>query len=316
MIGDHFEPKRDDARPDVALSRVEIWRRKWPEIAARHPDSMGHPASYTFFYPEEEYEPGLIEPLAEMTRAGIGDVEIHIHHDGEGQQNFVDRMSSFTESLRRRHGLLHEEGGRVRFGFIHGNWALDNSLRDGRWCGLNNEIQLLRDLGCYADFTLPSAPSSAQTSMVNSIYWATDDPTRPKSHDKGVPITEPGSSGDLLMIQGPLALNWTERSAKVMPRLDAGDLGFHYPVTACRVNLWLRFAPRIGNNIFVKLYAHGALESHANWLLGGDLDRLFTLLKEACVRRNLRYRFVSAWQMYNAVLAAAHAGAGLGEMVA
>ena len=33
------------------------------------------------------------------------------------------------------------------------------SLPDGRWCGLNNELILLRDLGCYADFTLPSAPS-------------------------------------------------------------------------------------------------------------------------------------------------------------
>ena len=39
----------------------------------------------------------------------------------------------------------------ARFGFIHGNWCLDNSRADGRWCGLNNELILLRELGCYAD---------------------------------------------------------------------------------------------------------------------------------------------------------------------
>ena len=49
--------------------------------------------------------------------------------------------------------------GRVVFGFIHGNWALDNSRPDGKYCGLNNEITLLRDLGCYADFTMPSGAS-------------------------------------------------------------------------------------------------------------------------------------------------------------
>ena len=124
-----------------------------------------------------------------MTAAGIADVEVHIHHDGEGEQDFVDRITQFIEVLHNRHGLLRQESGQVRFGFIHGNWALDNSLPNGRWCGLNNELVLLRDLGCYADFTLPSAPSPL-TRIVNTIYWATDDPCRPKSHDTGIPVKD------------------------------------------------------------------------------------------------------------------------------
>ena len=83
---------------------------------------------------------------------------------------------------------MHRLTGEVKYGFIHGNWALDNSLPDGKHCGVNNELDVLRETGCYADFTLPSAPSPAQTRTINRIYYAIDDPLRPKSHDTGVPV--------------------------------------------------------------------------------------------------------------------------------
>jgi hypothetical protein len=261
---------------------------------------------YTFFYPQEEYRAELIEPLAEMSAEGIADVEVHLHHDGEGEQDFIDRITQFIEVLHGRHGLLRKENGRIRFGFIHGNWALDNSLPDGRGCGLNNELALLRDLGCYADFTLPSAPSPAQTRIVNTIYWAKDD-GRPKSHDTGIPVelgVDP--SGDLLMIPGPLALNWTERSRGVLPRLETGELAGHNPVTTERVRLWLQFAPMIGSNVFLKLFAHGAWEVNASQLLNRDLDFAFRELRGKCDALGAELRFVSAFEMRQAVYAAAN----------
>ena len=60
--------------------------------------------------------------------------------------------------------------GRVRFGFVHGNCALDNSTTPDH-CGVTRELDALRKAGCYADFTLPSLGSPAQPSKVNSIYW-------------------------------------------------------------------------------------------------------------------------------------------------
>jgi hypothetical protein len=161
MIADHFEPFCSQADTSIAHRRTAMWSRKWPAIASRHRDSVENHPRYTFFYPEEEYCPEVLDSLAEMAEAGIADVEVHLHHDGEGEQNFLDRINSFKKNLFERHGLLRKQAGKIVFGFIHGNWALDNSLPDGRWCGLNNEITLLRDLGCYADFTLPSAPSAA-----------------------------------------------------------------------------------------------------------------------------------------------------------
>jgi hypothetical protein len=305
MIADHFEPLRGASDDAAARLRTAVWCRKWPVIARRHQDIAGNSPRYSFFYPEEEYRPHLLANLAEMTETGIADVEIHLHHDGESEQKFVDRVSRFKEILFHRHGLLRKRNGKIVFGFIHGNWALDNSLPDGRWCGLNNEITLLRDLGCYADFTLPSAPSPAQTRITNTIYWVTDDPLRPKSHDTGVPVKAgESSSGDLLMIPGPLALNWSSRKFGLLPRLETGELAASNPVSRQRVRLWLQYAPMIGDDLFIKLFAHGARDDNAAQLLDRDLDLTLRLLVNECTEAGSELRFVTPWQMREAVDAA------------
>jgi len=301
MIGDHYEPLLGEAQPELASDRVRLWRERWPEIAARHRDSAGRPPQYTFFYPEEEYRADLLDPLAEMTCLGIGDVEVHLHHDRDTAESFVERVTRFKETLSSRHGLLRRLNGELVFGFIHGNWALDNSLPDGRWCGLNNEITLLKQLGCYADFTLPSAPSPSQTRTVNSIYWATDDPRLPKSHDRGTPVRIGGErEGDLLMVQGPLAVRFRENGRRV-PRVEVGELAGQDPPTADRVRLWFRFAPQLGEHLFIKLHTHGAQDKNSAMLLGGGLDDLFRLVGEHAAARGCRLHFATAWDFYRAI---------------
>src|SRR5437588_2614410 len=195
----------------------------------------------------------------------MAEVEVHIHHEHDNRQAFIYRMSSFCQTLHTQHDLLRMQDGKLHFGFIHGNWALDNSRPDGKWCGLNDEITILKELGCYADFTLPSAPSATQVSMVNQIYWATDDPTKPKSHDKGVPV-RPGMSatGDLLLITGPLGLRWRER---LVPRLESAEIAANDPVTRERVRRWFTLAPMVGDDLFIKLHTHGTQEKNSKLLL-------------------------------------------------
>ena len=299
-LADHWEPYWQHPSDETAARRVALWAKHWPEIARRHVDSGGRHPQHTFYYPQEEYRPQFLDSLAELKRAGIADVDVHIHHDGEGQQNFVDRMSGYIETLVTRHGLLRNSNGRPVFGFIHGNWALDNSRPDGRCCGLNNEITLLRDLGCYADFTMPSGNSPTQSRTVNIIYWVTDDPVRPRSYDHGVAV-QPGmpGTGDLLMIPGPLGIRWSDR---LIPRLETGEVASQDLPTAYRVRRWLELAPRIGSDIFIKLYTHGAQERNsAALLLKGGLDRLFTLLAEGCRQRGHKLTYVSTWEMRQAV---------------
>jgi hypothetical protein len=301
-IADHFEPFWNHADHETARRRVNAWRDRWPEVAARVSRNYAcPPPRYTFFYPVEQYQPDLLDALAEMTHEGIADVEVHIHHDGEGREDFIHRIGAFCETLRGRHGLLRTVDGRIRFGFIHGNWALDNSLEGGRWCGLNDEITILRQLGCYADFTMPSGASPSQARTINSVYWCTDDPSAPKSYDRGTPVhAGERTSGDLLMIPGPFGLRWKER---LVPRLETGEIAAYDPPTAYRARHWFDLAPRIGEHAFLKLYTHGATPSNSEALLSADLFKLFTLAGAEAERRGAKIHFVSAWQMYLAVAA-------------
>ena len=304
MFADHFEPYWGRPTDAVARARVADWVEKWPAIASRQRDDFGRPARWTFFYPQEEYRPDLMDALARLVRDGIGDVEVHIHHDGEGEADFVNRMQGFVDALSNRHGLLHREGGRAAFGFIHGNWALDNSRPDGRWCGLDNELTLLRELGCYADFTMPAAPDICQTRMVNAIYWAVDDPARPKSHDSGALVVPgvPAPAGGLLCVQGPLTLRQHPRW-RVVPSLEVGELAAYAPPSPERAERWLGAAPRLGNDVFIKLFTHGAPEKNARPLLGGHIEQAIEQLRAACTRRGYRLRFATAWELYQAVAA-------------
>ena len=299
-IADHFEPWWRNPDDRTAHERVRRWGQHWPAIAARHLDDAGHRPCYTFFYPEEQYAAGVMDDLARLAAMGIADVEVHLHHDADCEGAFVDRLGRFLERLHTRHALLRRDDSGIRFGFIHGDWALDNALSGGHACGLDNEITLLRRLGCYADFTLPAAPSPAQTRMVNRIYWATDDPSRPKSHDRGTPVRVGGDvEGDLLMIPGPLTLNLQEWRTARVPRLEVGELAGHAQATRHRVALWKRVAPRIGEDLFIKLFAHGAPEKNAGPLLDPDgvLDRTFRYLADDARRAGQQLFFVSAWHM-------------------
>src|SRR5262249_23154926 len=118
----------------------------------------------------------------------------------------------------------------------------DNSHPHGTWCGVNDELTILRETGCYADFTMPAAPNPCQTTTVNSIYYAIDDPHRPKSHDRGVPAqvgVQPPENA-LLMVQGPLGWDWSNRKWGLVPRLENGDLTGARPPSLARLWLWRR----------------------------------------------------------------------------
>ncbi len=301
-ITDHYEPLGMGASVETALGRVGRWRDRWPRIAedaAR--DAAGQPPQYSFFYPQEEYRRDLVDGIAEMVRLGVGDVEVHLHHDQEQRESFVRKVTDYCRRLTEDHGLLRQQDGRTVFGFIHGNWALDNSRPDGKWCGLNGEIALLRDLGCYADFTMPSLPSPTQSRIVNQIYWCTNNPDgRPKSFDHGIEATVGGGKhGDLLMITGPVGLRFAGR---MVPRLEAGEIAGYDMPTPARVRQWFNLAPTIGDDIFLKLYTHGAPERNLEPLLHDGLSNLFRWLAEEADRRGIEIHWVTAWQMYQAAI--------------
>src|SRR5438128_2713921 len=78
-IADHFEPRAEGAGTDQAASRVQCWLENYPRQFGDFRDSDGRPPRHTFFYPIEQYEPVHLDALAELCRAGYGEVEVHLH---------------------------------------------------------------------------------------------------------------------------------------------------------------------------------------------------------------------------------------------
>ena len=305
-ITDHYEPLDAGTTHDGALRRVARWRDRWPRIADDAPrDAAGQRPQYSFFYPQEDYRRDLLDCIAEIVSLGAADVEVHVHHQNEKPDSFIRKITEYCSRLTDDHGLLRRHQGRTVFGFIHGNWALDNSRPDGKWCGLNGEIALLRELGCYADFTMPSLPSPTQGRVVNQIYWCTNNADNsPRSFDRGVEAAVGGGrQGDLLMITGPLGVRFKER---LLPRLETGEIAGYDMPTPLRIRQWFDLAPTIGDDLFLKLHTHGAQEKNSDPLLGGGLGNMFRWLSEEADRRGIEIHWASAWQMFQAADALIH----------
>jgi hypothetical protein len=307
-ICDHFEPLHDTDKRG-ALDRLALWRERFPPIAQTFRARDGVGPRHTFFYPVEQYDPDLLDPLADICRASGAEVEIHLHHDRDTAENLRSRIEAGKAGLSR-HGLLARgANGRPRYGFIHGNWALDDSHPDGRHCGVRGELGILRETGCYADFTMPSAPDRCQTKKINSLYYATASGAA-KSHDTGLDAAV-GSppSGDLLMVQGPLGLNWRRRKAGLVPRIENGDLTGANPPTPDRFAIWMELAAGVRGRpewVFAKLHTHGAIPRNSSALLGEPMRRFHAWLQT----RPERIHYVTARELANILHAAEQGHSG------
>ena len=314
-IADHFEPGWRHADPDLERRRVQEWVDGYPALFSRFRDADGHPPRHTFFYPIEQYRPEHFDRLAALVQAGYGEVEVHLHHDNDTSDGLRRTLLGFLEQLGR-HGLAGADAGsgRAAFAFVHGNWALDNSLPDGRWCGVNDELSILRECGCYADFTLPAAPSPAQTRRINSVYYATDDPSLPKSHDDGQVVRANGRpTGDLMIVQGPLGLRWPGRFG-LLPAIENGDVSAASPPAPHRARSWVRLRVCVAGRpdwVFIKVHTHGCKEANTRVVLGPPMQTLHEWLG-VHYNDGIQYKlhYVTAREMYNIIKAAERGLAG------
>ena len=307
-IADHFEPgwgKADSAKADT---RVAAWTTSYSRLFAGFRDSDGRMPRHTFFYPIDQYQPHHVDALAGLCRQGFGEVEIHLHHDHDTAENLEKTLRRFTQLLSQQHGLLGRTGeGEPTYGFVHGNWALDNSRPDGRWCGIRNELDVLRSTGCYADFTLPSAPDVTQTRKINSIYYTAGDERRCKSHNTGIDVgASVAPPRSLMLIQGPLLMTWS--SGRLLPRIENGCIQSNQLPTMTRLDRWIHANVHIASRpdwLFVKLYAHGATEANQKVLLGNPMVEFHQALADRAAKDSqFCFHYVTAREMYNLAKAA------------
>jgi hypothetical protein len=304
---DHYEPLWGKADEDRGRQRVYAWHEGYPRLVDRYRDSDGHKPRHSFFFPGEQYRPHYLDSLADLARAGLGEVEVHLHHDGDTAATLEPQLLEALDNYAKHGHLARDADGRLRYAFIHGNWALANGRDDGKWCGVDEELPLLFRTGCFADFTFPSAPDQCQPNIVNRIYWPTGDLSAKRCYESGEPARVGHVKNDrLLLVQGPLAL--ARRPKRLAVRIESAELRANDPATPTRARSWVEQGIHVEGRpewIFVKLHTHGAPDNEGASLLGDGghaLHRILTTEYNDGQKWILHY--VTAREMYNVAMAA------------
>ncbi len=300
------------ASPDEQERRLERWCDIYPKVFDGWRDTDGHPFRHTYFYPAEQYLPGPIDRLVEHCRDGWGEIEIHLHHGVDAPDSGANTrraLIEFRDILAARGCLSRWNGeGAPRYAFVHGNWALANSA-GGRYCGVDEEMSILSETGCYADFTLPSAPDRSQTAKINSLYECGLPLDRPAPHRRGRNLQR-GSAPTIfpLIIQGPLGLGFSRRIKGVpRPNIENGDLTSNHPPTIARLELWQRAAIVVAGQpdwLFIKLHCHGMKPEDEAAMVGPLAAKFLSETAAWAQSAGYRLHFVSAREMVNIILAA------------
>jgi len=313
---DHFEPYIDPlggmgrVKRGEQVRRVEWWCREYPKLIDPWRDHDGKPFVHSYFYPTEHYDPYLVEMLAEHCHAGWGEIEIHLHHgipEPDTAETLRRSLVAFRDALAFRHQCLaFEEGSQIpKYVFVHGNFALANSA-GGVFCGVDSEMVVLAETGCYADMTLPTGPGhSAQTAKINSLYECARPLDQAAPHRKGTdlrvfraPKTFP------LIVQGPLTV---DLGRGVKPRIENASITRNNPLSVRRLGLWKRAAVSVQGRpdwLFIKLHAHGMDPLHKDSVTGAPMRNFLEELVRGARDRKETLHFTSAREMVNIILAA------------
>jgi hypothetical protein len=315
-IADHFEPSMTHECRYADLREQErrliAWCRDYPRMAGPWVDSDGYSLRHTYFYPAEQYNVDLVALLVEHCREGWGEIEIHLHHgvnERDTAENTRRVLLEFRDYLAA-HGCLARLDGREqpRYAFVHGNWALANSA-GGQFCGVDEEMEVLAETGCYADFTLPSAPNPAQVAKINSLYECALPLHEAIPHRRGRNLIA-GRRPEVfpLIVQGPLMLDFSRVARETyFPRVENAEITAKNPPTMDRLQLWNRAAITVAGRpdwLFIKLHCHGLDPREQAAMTGPSLSNFLCDLIATTKGSGYKVHFATAREMVNIILAA------------
>ena len=317
VIANHFEPAWSASGLldlDAQRRRLDDYYKRARKTSEFLIDADGTKFRHTNFYPIEQYDRQILDTLSAMQSEGLGETEIHLHHGVEKPdtaENLRKTIIEFRDIFAQEHQLLSQNGaaGEPKYAFVHGNLALGNSA-GGKFCGVDNELQILAETGCYADFTLPTAPDETQVPMFNQIYECGLPLDTKMAHRTGKSVEVFGNEPQLpLIFTGPLVLNWSRRVKGLpFPRIDEGALAANQASDLNRLKRWTNANITVKGKsdwIFVKLYCHGFFDRDQSACIGEDARKLFGEIIEYGEKTNdYAVHFASAREAVNMVFAA------------
>ena len=284
---DHYEP----GYGEKGIQKNNEWLDNYRELSDLHKDSYGRKPQHTWFYPYDHKNDGVVKELSKMAYDGYGEIEFHLHHDHDNNETFPAKLAEAIAWFNS-FGAMKSIDGTVSFGFIHGNWSLDNAKGDN-FCGVTRELEILKNAGCYADFTFPAFGDISQPAKINSIYYAPDD-DKPKSYNKGIDAAVGKQNDkDLMIFEGPLSL-------KDYSAVES----FNVP-SPVKIDSWVDQHITVKGRpdwVFVKIFTHG-IQSR-NVFFNDTVNKMFSYLENKYGSGNYRLHYVSAREAYNIVRAA------------
>lgn len=319
IFADYYEPTKQE--------QLTPWITDYPQMASKHKDADGYAPKHTWFLSNTGKDRALfLEGLSNVAYDGYGEIELDFHHGTKDDTNNDNTETTrgalnlyFNQAKKYGAMITAEVNPQTRFGFFHGYWALDNSHYDNwtdpsnparRYCGVNEELKLLNELGVYADFTFP-AWRSMEPKKRDSIFYAKDD-ADPKSYDKpeNVRDVEVGEApfGDIMIIEGPKMDNNIEI-------YEGENAVIVNPATIQRMDQWVSHKVSVEGKpdwIFVKVHTQSARSIESvrgkNVLVGQIADKFFTDIEEKYNDGvNYKLHYVTAREAYN-IIKAAEAG--------
>lgn len=330
---DHYEPIRND------WLDVNAWAQPYMDMASQHTDADGRHPSHGFFQlvgtagfsQVNRDRHGILDSLNQVVYRGFGEIDCHLHlgvpdertrTEAEAVAEWNELMYSAKVDFQRRGAWITAEcEPQTAFAFNHGYWALDNSLWD-YWTvpddphysynGVNDEITRLADMGCYADFTMPSWGPMNVTEH-NTIFHIQDDP-QPTSYNnpdnrREVAVGEE-PFGDLMLLPGP---------GELASYAYIGLVGSESkPPTLERMDEWVADNVHVAGQeewVFVRTMTHGAVGLYRDdvWdhYFGETMHQFYRDLETHYNDgENYVLHYVSPREMYNIAVAAAEGNTG------
>ena len=213
-----------------------------------------------------------------LEQAGL-DLQVHVHHN----EGFIAQGQT-AEATRQQLHLLLELSKQFRgdrpWAFVHGCWGLQAS--DETACNIDDEIAILMEHGCVADFTFPAGRAWC-TPKLHLEPYVIQAVRGKKGYDtleaKPQVISKPHADGFLI---------WTADHGAAAASMDLCALGQSDKAISA-VEL-LRGCPIIDGTLYIKTHAHSLNKMHWRTLTDTDtpvasdnVKRLVDCIVEACL---------------------------------
>lgn len=290
---DHFEPFQKDSEGNIiSLSHIEEFLKKLTQYPWGSPSLFF--SSQAYYLAQNKFWSGSRkkedEEIQELLKSANIDFQVHIHHEG-----WLNEVPSSPEINAQRLDEMLKliiPKDKTEWCFIHGCWALQAS--DATICNISNEVKVLLDNGCIADFTFPAGRPwcNPELTVPHTVL--------PVNMVKGyiTKFADPIPVAEAKVFEGRLLI-WASNLSAQASSLDHVAMGTISPQqAACS---WINSNTIIDDTLYIKTHAHSLQDkywqnpnSEKTPLLSSNVISAIRILENMCNAQGIGLEYGTA----------------------